>query len=314
VETQQVRRAAVTISHMNIPVTLISMVLAAAPGNWTVRGHVPQDQFVVQAHRGAGVLAPENCVAAFELGWKLNCVPEADVRTTSDGVIVAFHDGDFSRVVVNVTPEMAKKGVADVTFDEVEKLDVGKGQRVQRLSDMFHAMSGKPERRMYLDIKNVDFEQLAREVKEAGVESQVILASPKHAEIKKWKKLVPQSQTLLWMGASDDGSLEKKFDAVRKANFESITQLQIHTHLRDDLKSIERDTPDPFKESDAYLRARGDELREHGILYQTLPYGAKAEEPAVYWKLLDLGLMSFATDHPDVTWDVVKQYYAEGVK
>ena len=28
------------------------------------------------------------------------------------------------------------------------------------------------------------------------------------------------------------------------------------------------------------------------------------------WKLLDLGVMSFATDHPDVTWDAVKQYYA----
>jgi glycerophosphoryl diester phosphodiesterase len=297
---------------MNTIAILLTMLAAAAPTDWTVRGHVPPEKFVVQAHRGAGVLAPENCVAAFELGWKLGCVPEADVRTTSDGVIVAFHDGDFSRVVVNVTPELAKKGIDDVTFDEVEKLDIGKGQHVQRLSDMFHAMSGKPERRMYLDIKNVDFEQLAREVKEAGVESQVILASPKHAEIKKWKKLVPQSQTLLWMGGSDDATVEKKFDAVRKANFQDITQLQIHTHLRDDLKTLDRTTPNPFKESDAYLRARGDELREHGILFQTLPYGAKGKSPRCTGSCSTWGLMSFATDHPDVTWDVVKQYYAEG--
>jgi glycerophosphoryl diester phosphodiesterase len=74
-----------------------------------VRDHVPLEKFVIQAHRGAGVLAPENTVAAFELGWKLNCVPEADVRTTKDGVIVAFHDNNFARVVVGVTPEMAKE-------------------------------------------------------------------------------------------------------------------------------------------------------------------------------------------------------------
>src|SRR5690349_23023042 len=104
---------------MNTLVSLFTIIMAAAPTGWTVRGNVPQEKFVVQAHRGAGVMAPENCVAAFELGWKLNCVPEADVRMTSDGVIVAFHDNDFSRVVVNVTPELAKKGVKDVTFAEI---------------------------------------------------------------------------------------------------------------------------------------------------------------------------------------------------
>ena len=50
-------------------------------------------------------------------------------------------------------------------------------------------------------------------------------------------------------------------------------------------------------------------LRRHGITYQTLPYGGSTKE--VYWKLLDLGLMSFATDHPKVTWDAVKRYYDE---
>ena len=31
-------------------------------------------------------------------------------------------------------------------------------------------------------------------------------------------------------------------------------------------------------------------------------------DPKVYWRLLDLGLMSFATDHPDVTTDAVSKY------
>src|SRR5829696_3434158 len=105
-----------TMMMLTTGTTLLTALIAAAPENWTVRGHIPPEKFIVQAHRGAGVLAPENTLAAFELGWKLNCVPEADVRTTSDGVIVAFHDNNFQRVVVNVTPEMTTKGVKDVTF------------------------------------------------------------------------------------------------------------------------------------------------------------------------------------------------------
>ena len=298
----------------NVTILFMATYMAAAGSEWTVRDHVPLDAFVIQAHRGAGVLAPENTLAAFELGWKLNCVPEADVRTTKDGVIVAFHDNDFSRVVVNVTPELAKAGVKDLAYEELEKLDVGDGQRVLRMSEIFaRTMSGKPQRRMYLDIKQVDFEQLAREVKEAGVEKQVILATPRHADIKRWKTLVPESQTLLWVGSSSDEGLEKKLAPVRAENFEGITQVQIHTHLREHV-AIRREEPNLFKESDDYLRARGEEFRRLGILYQTLPYGQGASSPEVYLKLLDLGFMSFATDHPQVTWDAVKQFYAEAKK
>ena len=293
--------------------SLLLLTMLATQTHWTVRDHVPLEKFIIQAHRGAGVLAPENTLAAFDLGWKLNCVPEADVRTTKDGVIVAFHDSNFARVVVGVTPEMAKKGVKDITFAELQKLDVGDGQRVLKMSEIFATMAGKPQRTMYLDIKQVDFDQLAAEVKAAGVEKQVTLATSKYAEIKKWRSLIPDSQTLLWVGSTSDQGLEKKLDPVRAANFEGVTQVQIHVHLREDVP-IKRDQPDLFKESDAYLRARGDELRERGILYQTLPYGKGAESPEVYWKLLDLGFMSFATDHPEVTWDVVKRYYAEAKK
>src|SRR5687768_9384453 len=111
---------------------------------WNVRDHVPLEKFVIQSHRGAGELAPENTLEAFELGWKLGTYPEADVRTTKDGVIVAFHDNDFSRVVKGISPEMAKKGVADVTFEELSKLDVGSckgdqfsGRRGCKVSDIF---------------------------------------------------------------------------------------------------------------------------------------------------------------------------------
>src|SRR3954463_8868915 len=93
------------------------------PSNWTIRGNVPPDEFVIQCHRGAGELAPENTLEAFELGWKLGTYPECDLRTTKDGKIVTFHDADFSRVVKDVPEAMKKKGVADVTWDELSRMD-----------------------------------------------------------------------------------------------------------------------------------------------------------------------------------------------
>lgn len=291
----------------------LSASIAIAEPTWTVRGHVPIESFIVQAHRGAGELAEENSLEAFQLGWKLNCIPESDVRTTKDGVIVPFHDNNFARVVKDVAPDMAKRSVKDITFDELQKLDIGSfkgaaftGHRVPRMSQVFALLAGHPERRLYMDIKDVDFDKLSAEVKQARVEKQVIFASTKYDQIHAWKKLVPDGQTLLWLGG-DEAKIAKRFEELRKFDFADVTQIQIHTRLPEGVTTCARDAKDPFNLSDRFLIERGDEVRKHGILYQTLPWAATGRE--VYWKLLDLGFMSFATDHPDVTWAAIRAYY-----
>ena len=281
----------------------------AVKSAWTVRGNLKPGDFVIQSHRGAGELAPENTIEAFELGWKLGTWPEADVRMTSDGVIVAFHDNNFARVVKGASPELQKKGVADVTFEELSKLDVGawKGdsftcRRVSRITEVFALLKKSPERRLYLDIKKVDFEQLAAEIRGCGVEEQVVFASTKYDEIRAWKKLVPKSLTLHWMGGTE-AELKKRLEDLRAANFEGITQLQLHVHLNPGSADGE-----PFNLSRAFLVSVGDELRQRGITYQALPW--KAGTPEVYWQLMDLGVAAFATDHPDVTVKAVRDYYS----
>src|SRR4051812_312066 len=99
--------------HLKLALLLL-LASPAGPTNWNVRDHVPLDKFIVQAHRGAGELSEENSLEAFRLGWKLHCIPESDLRTTKDGVIVAFHDANFARVVKGVSPAMAKMAVKDV--------------------------------------------------------------------------------------------------------------------------------------------------------------------------------------------------------
>jgi glycerophosphoryl diester phosphodiesterase len=284
---------------------------------WNVRDHIPLEKFIIQSHRGAGELTEENTIEAFELGWKLNTYPEADVRMTKDGVIVCFHDNDFSRVVKDAPPELAKKGVKDLTWEELSKLDVGswkgeqfKGRRVLRMADGLAAMKGKPERHLYLDIKNVDLKKLADEVKSAGVEKQIVFTSPKHEQIREWSSLVPGTDTLLWIGGTQEAKREA-IEALKKTNFEGLTQVQIHVRLPSETK--EKILPgESFTPSRAFLVEMSQELSKRGILFQTLPYGAK--DAGIYKELLDLGLASFATDHPEVTWKAVREYYAEKKK
>ncbi len=275
---------------------------------WNVRDHVKLKDFVIQSHRGAGTLAPENTIPAFELAWKLGTIPEADIRTTRDGVIVAFHDKDFSRLVKDAPASLKKKGIKDLAWHEVQKLDVGswlsekfKGTRVPRMEDVFEIMEKDRHKRLYLDIKNVSLEALAGLVRSHEIQQQVILASTHYGIIKKWKELVPESGTLHWMGGSED-SLEKRLEALRKKKFRGITQLQIHVWLKKDPRG------DPFIPSSRFIVRTGEELHKLGIVYQVLPWGVARKD--IYWKLMDLGVESFATDHPMVTLKAVREYYA----
>jgi glycerophosphoryl diester phosphodiesterase len=276
------------------------------PKNWNVRDHIPLAKFTMQAHRGAGDLAPEGSLEAFELGWKLGCVPEADLRRTKDGVIVSFHDNDFARILPNAPAELKKKGVADLTFKEVKALDVGSfrnkdfaGQRVLSLAEMVGMLKAHPEHSLYIDIKKVDFHQLAAET--VGVHPQLILASTKYEELKLWRQVAPKSKTLHWMGGKQE-QLATRLEALRAANFAGIDQLQIH---------VNTSTNGVFSLSEEFLRAAGSELRTHGILFQTLPW--KQKEVKTFHRLLDLGCASFATDYPDVAMDAVREYYKKGL-
>lgn len=301
----------------------------AAP--WNIADHLKPDDVIVQSHRGAGYLAEENTVAAFELGWTMGTIPECDLRTTADGVIVTFHDSNFTRVVKGLPPELQKKGVKDVTFDELLKMDVGAwrgdefvGRKVSRLADAFEAMKGRPDRRLYLDIKQVSLPQLAAEVKAHGVERQVFFTTPDPALIAEWMKLVPDSSSLLWMRGNEEG-LRERIAALRATGFAGITHLQIHifpTKTIEEALKMATITPDRIKTtvaaahasphqftvSDGFLRDLGEELRAHGVLFQALPY---TSDVTVCGRLFDLGVMSIATDYPDAVRNEIRAYCAK---
>jgi thiazole synthase ThiGH ThiG subunit len=107
-----------------------------------------------------------------------------------------------------------------------------------------------------------------------------------------------------WMSNSADpatdpqAQLARRIEALRAENFAGIDQLQIHVNTTPEGK---------FFPSEAFLRETGNELRRHGVLFQTLPWGQR--DPEVFHRLLDLGCASFATDFPDAAMEAIREYY-----
>jgi glycerophosphoryl diester phosphodiesterase len=262
--------------------------------------------FHIQAHRGAGDALPENTLESFEWSWQHGVTPESDLRTTKDGTIVCFHDPNLKRVPYKIDETLKESSIEKLPLAEVEKLDVGSfrapqfaGEHVPILANVFDAMRDHPDRMLYLDIKSVKLDELEKLVREKGVEHQIIFTSEHPKLIRDWKKLVPESHTLLWNRGTEE-QLTKKMADLRKTKFSGITHLQIHVKVGD-LNSDE-----PFMPSSDWLRKLGKELKSRGIVFQT--FSAECKDQKAFEKLLALGVESFATDYPEVTLAAVKSF------
>lgn len=96
------------------------------------------DAVEIIAHRGASYDAPENTLAAVNLGWKRNAdAVEVDVFLSKDNRIVAIHDKNTKRTT-------GHDGlVREMTWPELRKLEAGswknkkyKGEPIPLLSDI----------------------------------------------------------------------------------------------------------------------------------------------------------------------------------
>ena len=105
------------------------------------------------AHRGASHDAPENTLAAINLGWRQDAdAVEVDVHLSRDGQLVVIHDNNTRR-----TGRVNNK-VSAQTLAELRGLDVGRwkgtqwsGQRIPTLEEVLAIV---PEgRRLFLELK-----------------------------------------------------------------------------------------------------------------------------------------------------------------
>lgn len=72
------------------------------------------------AHRGGGLLAPENTVAACDIAQSVGAeMLELDVWSTADGVLVLMHDDTVDRTTDG------KGAIKSLTYDQAQALDAG---------------------------------------------------------------------------------------------------------------------------------------------------------------------------------------------
>jgi glycerophosphoryl diester phosphodiesterase len=91
------------------------------------------DPPLVLGHRGARHAAPENTHAAFELSRTEGAAGiELDVRLAKSGEVIVLHDPTLTRV----TGSTDRRAVENLSWEELRRADVGRGERVPLLSDV----------------------------------------------------------------------------------------------------------------------------------------------------------------------------------
>ncbi|MBT4715879.1 MAG: glycerophosphodiester phosphodiesterase family protein [Candidatus Marinimicrobia bacterium] len=258
----------------------------------------------IQAHRGGGLRIPENTLETFIETWEMGIIPEADIRTTQDDIIICMHDKTAKRLAPTTSDSLIDVPFEEMTLEVAQTLDVGisrggQTQRIPTLESVFEAMSGHPERFIYLDYKKIDMDRLALMVRSYGLERQIIFTTKHHNLIMDWHSRIPESLSLLWIGGSQE-NIEKTFASIRENNYLGITTLQIH------VMEVDAESDQPFKPSPKFLEERREEVSGQGILFQVLPW--KMVEPEVYVQLMELGVRSFATDYPLMTVELYQNF------
>jgi len=122
------------------------------------------------AHRGGAIEHLENSYPAFsacvDLGYRYL---ETDLRVTSDGVLVVFHDAALGRVT-------DRKGRIDsLPWAAVQEARIGGREPIMRAEDLLTAW---PDVRFNLDLKAVGvLSPLLRLVRRLGVEDRICIGS-----------------------------------------------------------------------------------------------------------------------------------------
>ncbi len=249
------------------------------PGPWLI------------AHRGGSTLAPENTLPAFDRAVALGAdALEIDLRLTSDGTVVVFHDDDTARITG------APGTIEARTLGEVRALDAafgfstdggathplrGTGIRVPTFAEVLERF---PAMRLNVDAKPDDArlaEALARDVRNAGAVARVCVGSFFDAQANRLGRLLPEAARYLPQEAATCHVLNAKSGGAGAGCPKGYDVADLPRRVGDmvvvDAKVV------------AYFHARG-------IAVHVWTIDDEAEMRA----LLALGVDGIVTDRPDV--------------
>ena len=142
------------------------------------------------AHRGGAGLAQENSLAAFSLASALGLrYLETDIRVTSDGHLVCFHDDTLDRVT------SATGLVRSRTLRELDALRINGTEPIPTLDEVLEAF---PDQFFTIDLKDQRaIEPLLKALQRKGVADRVCIAGAWDGWLAHVRREVPEVTTSL---------------------------------------------------------------------------------------------------------------------
>ncbi len=143
------------------------------------------------AHRGASGYEPENTIRAFHKAISLDAeLIECDVRISKDKKVVIIHDPKINRTT------NGKGKVEDLTVEQLQEYDAGKGEKIPTLEEALNAVNRKAKMNIELKAGNTA-EPVARIITEfvkykSWSYDDFFVCSFHHSELKKFYNLLPQ--------------------------------------------------------------------------------------------------------------------------
>lgn len=143
----------------------------------------------VTGHRGAAGLEPENTLRSIRKAIDLGVDRvEIDVRVTKDGHLVVIHDETVDRTT------NGHGYVKELTFQEIRRLDAGKGEKIPTLEEVLNLTKGKVI--LQIELKAAEAtEPTVHLVERRGAEREVVITSFMHELLKKVHDLNPSLRT-----------------------------------------------------------------------------------------------------------------------
>ncbi len=305
------------------PTTMIRTALAAV-----LMLALPVHAFDLQGHRGARGLAPENTLPSFQKALDIGVdTLECDMAITKDGVVVIYHDlrlnPDITRGPDGKWLEQPGPAIAEMTFDELQKYDVGRikpgteyaksfrdqqpvdGTRIPKLADLFDLVRKSGNTKVGFDCETKvspleraatlppeDFaRKVVAEIRKADMESRTMIQSFDWSTLQVVQKIAPQIRTMYLssprtLKPADDGKPSPWLAGFAPESYGGSVP-----------KAVKAAGGRIWAPNQTYLTpALLAEARALGLA--VIPW--TVNDPAMMVKLLDMGVDGIISDRPDL--------------
>ncbi len=257
-----------------LPALLLSLSVSAQPGRAPIPA--PKHAFMVAAHRGDHVVAPENSLAALDsaITHGVDYV-EIDLRTSADGKFYIMHDDRIDRTTTG------KGRLKELSSAVLDTCHLRNGEPIPHFETWLQKAAGKMY--IYLDFKDADVRKTMELLKKYQFEKAFLVYINSEEQYRAWRKYFPMVPLMLSLP-----------DEVRDLNAMKDFLAKYPCDLLDG--DWDGYTPDMIRHATSL-----------GI--RVWPDIQSPIEEKNWQKALDLGLDGLQTDHPEalIAWLKAKQ-------